>query len=115
MRYMPNTRVMPSSGMPPRNFKVCVPAPRIASIISFSYPCRRSLSAPSSPEFVAAMLRKVAATMPAASAGETRSHSSRPRLKYSLGGLPSAPRGKPASTQALKPFRTSGWRTRRSP
>ena len=32
MRYMPKTRVMPSSGMPPRNFSTCVPAPCVASI-----------------------------------------------------------------------------------
>ena len=33
--------------------------------------------------------------------GVTRTHVSRPRLKYSAGGLPSAPRGKPLSIHAL--------------
>ena len=36
MRYMPKTRVMPSSGMPPRNFSTCVPTPCVASIVSSS-------------------------------------------------------------------------------
>ena len=36
MRYIPKTRVMPSSGMPPRSLMTWVPAPCVALMVSSS-------------------------------------------------------------------------------
>ena len=61
------------------------------------------------------MSRMVFAAMSVASAQLMRSQRSSPRFVVSIFGRPSASRGNPASTHALKPARIVGALTRRSP